>query len=199
MFQNYRRAADEVEELNMIPIMNLFIVLIPFLLAAAAFYQVGVIPTSTPQNTPNQTDVPKTPVTVTLNAVVRTDGLTVTAASTSLGPEEVAALGFEVPRKGDGYDTELLQTKLAEIKASYPKSNTILLMPQDDVQYAHLVALLDAMRERPVKGKVDVFEPLFPVTVFSQFVPPPPPDAEPGDEEPGDGEPVMDLDGSFPP
>lgn len=182
----------------MIPIMNLFIVLIPFLLAAAAFYQVGVIPTSTPQNTPNQTDVPKTPVTVTLNAVVRTDGVTVSAASTSLAPEELAALTFEVPRSDDGYDTKLLQAKLAEIKGRYPKSNTVLLMPKDDVELADLVGLLDAMRERPVEGKVDVFETLFPVTVLSQFVPPPPPDAdtEPGAGEPGGGEPAMEIDGS---
>ena len=83
-------AVEEVEELNMIPVMNLFIVLIPFLLAAAAFYHVGVVPASVPQHTPDSSDVPKTPVTIALNVTIDLTEIKVTASSTNLEEEEVA-------------------------------------------------------------------------------------------------------------
>jgi len=182
VFKSYRRTQAEVEELNLIPIMNLFIVLIPFLLAAAAFYQVGIIPVSTPQSTPNQTDVPKTPVTVTLNMVVGLDVIKVTVSSTSLSDEEKAALAFDIPAKGKSWDLPQLQQRLKELKNDYPKSNTVMMLPKPKVDYSRLVALLDAIRERKVAD--EQFEALFPVTVFSQFVPPP---LEGEGEEGGEG------------
>ncbi len=178
----------EVEELNLIPIMNLFIVLIPFLLAAAAFYQVGIIPVSTPQSTPNQTDVPKTPVTVTLNMVVGLDLIEVSVSSTSLSSEERAALSFDIPKKGESWDLDKLQSQLQELKTDYPKSNTVMMLPKPKVDYARLVKILDAVREKKIDE--EHFEPLFPVTVFSQFVPPP---LEGEDEEVVEDEDVMNL------
>ena len=183
MFERYRAAAES-EDLNLIPIMSLFMILIPFLLMGAAFFHMSTIPTSTPQHTPHASDVPKTPKTVTLNLVVKIDALSVTASSTSLTPEELAELGAELPKEGGAYPVKRLQDWIAGIKARYPKSNTIIVLPHDDVSYEDLVTILDVTREKKVesKGTDPAYAELFPVTVFSRFIPPPPP------EEDGEGE-----------
>ena len=50
MFEEWRQAKEEDHDLNLIPVMNLFMVLIPFLLMGAAFFHMAVIPTSTPSH-----------------------------------------------------------------------------------------------------------------------------------------------------
>ena len=44
--RQWRKARREAEEVNLLPVMNLMVTLIPFLLLGAAFYKLGNIPTS---------------------------------------------------------------------------------------------------------------------------------------------------------
>lgn len=173
-FDRFQQARKGPEELNLIPIMNLFVVLIPFLLAGAAFLRVGVIPTSLPQHNPQESDVPKTPTTVSCNLVVNADKLKLSVASVSLDEEELAKLGAEWPNKAGKHDVEGLQKWLVSLKVKYPGSNTITVIPADEVKYQDLVRVLDSTRERPTekinkKGE-KVYEELFPVTIFSRIV-----------------------------
>lgn len=188
-FSKYRQAKDGASELNLIPIMNLFVVLIPFLLAGAAFLRIGVIPTSLPQNNPSEGDVPKTPTTVLCNLAIDDKGMTLTVASVSLTPEELEALGAVFPRKADGsYDNQGLQDHLKGLKVKYPGSNTLTLMPDDRVKYQDIVKILDKTREYNTgklnSKKEEVYEQLFPVTIFSKIIKAPP--EEEGDLEFGE-------------
>ena len=56
MFDRYRRTVEETQDLDLLPVMNLFMVLIPFLLMGAAFFHIGVIPASLPSHTPEVKD-----------------------------------------------------------------------------------------------------------------------------------------------
>lgn len=172
-FANYRRAVSEPEELNLIPVMNLFMTLIPFLLMGAAFVHMATIPTSLPQHTPEASDVPKTPATVTATLRIEPDKLAVTAASTSLDEAQLAALAGEFAAPAGAYDLPALQGHLAGIKARYPKSNTLIVVGHDALATADLVRILDAAREIP-EGEVGgepVFAELFPVSVFTRLIP----------------------------
>ena len=173
MFDKYQRAAEDVRELDLLPVMNLFMVLIPFLLMGAAFYHIGVIPTSLPTHTPHDSDVPKTPKTVSINLAISENELDVTASSTSLTEEELAQLSNSWPRKGKNYDTESLVKHLKNIKGQYPASNTSIVLPYEGLDYESLVAILDATRDYPtgkiVDGKEERAE-LFPVVVFSRLL-----------------------------
>lgn len=173
-FNRFQQARKGPEELNLIPIMNLFVVLIPFLLAGAAFLRVGVIPTSLPAHNPQESDVPKTPTTVSCNLVVNPDELKLSVASVSLSEEELEKLGGKWPNKQGKHDVEGLQTWLVSLKKRYPGSNTITVVPADEVKYQDLVHVLDATRERNTnktnaRGE-QVFDELFPVTIFSRIV-----------------------------
>ncbi len=178
-FSRYRSAKEGPSELNLIPIMNLFVVLIPFLLAGAAFLRIGVIPTSLPQNNPSEGDVPKTPTTVLCNLAIDDKAMTLTVASVSLTPEELQALGAVFARKPDGaYDIQGLQDHLKGLKIKYPGSNTLTLMPDDRVKYQDIVKILDKTREYKGEGLnekgEEKYEQLFPVTIFSKIIKAPP-------------------------
>lgn len=173
-FDRWRRATEDAVEINVIPVMNLFMVLIPFLLLGATFFHIGVIPTSTPTLSPSDSDVPKTPTTVAVNLEITEDLLRITASSVSLEPEELEALSAEWPKKNGEYQVDALQRALVEIKQKYPESNTLTVLPFEDLNYQVLVSVLDVTRNRQVgldsKGEPKI-EDIFPVTIFSRFVP----------------------------
>jgi len=174
-FDRWRRATEDSVEINVIPVMNLFMVLIPFLLLGATFFHIGVIATSTPTLSPSESDVPKTPTTVAVNLEITEEVLRISASSVSLEPEDLDALKAEWPKRGGEYQVDALQRALIEIKAKYPESNTLTVLPFEDLNYQVLVSVLDVTRNRQVgvneKGDPKI-EDIFPVTIFSRFVPP---------------------------
>lgn len=184
MFNRWQRAVEETRDLDLLPVMNLFMVLIPFLLMGAAFYHIGVIPTSLPTHTPQQSDVPATPTTVTINLQIAADEISVTASSTGLAQEQLDALGAAWPKRGDDYDVDSVRAHLRTIKERYPESNTMIVLPHESLDYESLVHVLDATRDYPTGQRDDhgeeVRADLFPVVVFSRLI-----TAEPGAEEEG--------------
>ncbi|MEM1347752.1 MAG: biopolymer transporter ExbD [Myxococcota bacterium] len=181
-FGRYKQAKDGPEELNLIPVMNLFVVLIPFLLAGAAFLRFGVIATNLPTNSPNESDVPKTPTTVAVTLRISPEDMDVQVASTSLTPQEVQDLGALIPAVHGKADADALQAHLRMLKEKYPKSTTLTVMPYDKMNYQELVSLLDKTRERDTGQLNDqgeeVYQELFPVTIFSRLLTKDPVDAE---------------------
>lgn len=174
MFEKFDRAVEETGDLDLIPVMNLFMVLIPFLLMGAAFYHIGTIPASLPAHTPQESDVPETPTTVTVNLIVKEDRIDLSTSSVSLGPEVLDELAAAFPNGDGGYDVPAVQAHLKMLKRRYPASNTMIVLPFEGLDYQSLVELLDSTREYE-KGEDDagdpVYEELFPVVVFSRFVP----------------------------
>lgn len=204
MFNRYNRVAQETEPPDLIGVMNLFMVLIPFLLLGAAFFKVAVIPSSLPTHTPQTSDVPLTPKTVTVNLVIEKDGMQLSGTSTSLTEEELEAISASWPRlpsktpgKPGPYPLDRLVAKLKEIKSYYEKSNTMIVLPYAGLEYETLVRILDASRDYVI-GKdstgEDIRADLFPVVVFSRFIPPPP-DAVDEEGEGGEGTETGDEEG----
>jgi biopolymer transport protein ExbD len=189
LFRRFKRFAD-TETPNLIGIMNLFMVLIPFLLMGAAFYHIAVIPSSLPTHTPQESDVPTTPKTVTINMVILPDLIKLSASSTSLNEEELSAMSGEWPNTGGKYQLAAITQQLKDIKADYPKSNTMIVLPHPTLKYEMLVTVLDSTRDYklgvdPRSGE-DLRADLFPIVVFSRFIPkdqaPEPVPAGAGDE-----------------
>ncbi len=171
MFKRWREARAEGEELNLIPVMNLMVTLIPFLLLGAAFYHLGVVPASIPENVPASDAEPPKEVKVTVNLVLGLDKTTVSGSAALLDEDETAAMDAEFPAKNGVPDLKMLQAHLFGIRSKYPKSDTVILLPADELRYERLIEILDFVRERKT-GKTgkdgEIVEPLFPVTVFSK-------------------------------
>lgn len=169
-FQRYQRT-KEATEVNLIPIMNLFVALIPFLLLAAAFYHVGVIPTSLPSQTEESSSVANEDIAVTVNLLIEAETIKLTVSNAVLSEEVLAALAVSIPKQKEGFDLPSLSQALAAIKTKFPKSDTVVVLPTDNVKYDVVIKVLDASREQSItqNGK-DIKIPLFPVVVLSRKV-----------------------------
>ncbi|AWV89462.1 ExbD/TolR family protein [Bradymonas sediminis] len=187
MFDELRRAKEEAEELDLTPVMNLFMVLIPFLLMGAAFFTVGVIPTSTPNHTPGGSNAPPNPASVSASLVIEPDELRLTFSSADVDPAQLDQLSTQWSVENGEMPAQKLQDHLRSVKQKYPKSTTLIVLPSGDLPYQKLVSVLDKTREFKSGATPEgdpIYTELFPVTVFSKLIKEDPAEAA-GDDAPG--------------
>ncbi len=156
-----QRRIQEAEGLNLVPVMNLVTILIPFLLMAAEFVQLAVIDSTLPQIGPIKTveEEPEKPP-LNLSLAITEKGITVLGADAVLFPDgkPEAAEGEEqpptVPCKSGGactgvddYDWKRLTSILAQIKDEYPDDENVILVPDSRIKYEIIVKAMDASRE----------------------------------------------------
>lgn len=161
----------KIENLNLIPLMNLFVTMIPLLLLTAAFYHIGMIATSVPTQSDEESDAPTGKTSVTVNIRITDKGYSLTASSATLGDAELKALDRFIAKKGKDYDNEALTKALEVVKRKYEQSDTIMLFPNKKTTYRIMVKAMDAARNMIVtyKGKKRKVA-LFPVVVVSSLV-----------------------------
>jgi len=152
----------EDENVNLVPIMNLFVVLIPFLLMSAAFFHISVINASVPALQKEKTDLAKSDVAVTMMVRMMPDSFTITASSDVLSRPELNKLRAEIPRKGEGKGLTEFSDHLLACKQRYPKSDTLLLVPDASVQYQDVIHVMDSgrwveMDQEGAKVRYDLF------------------------------------------
>lgn len=171
LFSRYR-SAREAADVNLIPVMNLFVILIPFMLLSAAFYHVGVIPASLPSQTDEKSDIAEETESVTVNLVIELDKIELSASNAALDEALLAELSLTINKTNEGFDLALLGKALYEIKRRYKDSDTIIVLPNDDVEYQDVVLILDAAREYEDEKKTEkgTGKGLFPVVVLSRKV-----------------------------
>ena len=157
-----RQKTHEDIDIDLVPIMNMFLVLIPFLLLSASFFHLRVINTSVPVLSGGAGDALKKKETkVTVIVEIQENGINLSAISDSLGEEELNRLGTQIAKKGqDEYPLEQMAKFLQGVKKSYPASNTLIIIPDEGVIYDTIIQTMDAARY----SKAD---PLFPNVVLS--------------------------------
>lgn len=143
-----RRETEEDCEPNLVPIMNMFLVLIPFLLMSASFYHIKAVNTSVPvlAESINNAEEEKF-ISVTVIVELKKDSLNVSAMSDKLTSEELKQFKtlFSVDSKGD-YPLENFSAHLQGIKSQYPKSDTLILIPNDNTDYDTIIHAMDTAR-----------------------------------------------------
>ena len=184
-----RHSADlEGEPLNLIPIMNLLTILIPFLTLSAVFMKLSVLPTTLPSSEaaaetetkekeePKKDDKPKLNLTV---SIIK-DGFVIAGAGGVLGNQKNDG-GPTIPKKDGEYDYAALTKKLEEIKKLYPEEKDAILIPEMnltgegdkiDIPYQVIIDTMDAIREAPepfldTDGDGQKDKILFPGVIFS--------------------------------
>ena len=158
-----RPKSEEDTELNMVPIMNMFMVLIPFLLMSASFYQIKAINTSVPVHADTHADSlsnnEKEKITVVLELKekeIRVSGLSETPNDLFL-----SELKMVISRQPDNEaSTNELVDFLKALKSRYPASDTLILIPDEEVLYREIVQTMDSARDYAT-------EKLFPNIVLS--------------------------------
>ncbi len=165
-----RRKGIEHEDLDLIPIMNMVSILIPFLLLAAQFVHLAVIDSTLPaigppQEVEEQDEDDKPPL--QLSVAITRQGITVAGADAVLNPEGAEGApegedeGPTIPCKDgscatvDQYDLDELIRLLHMIKDEYPDDENVILVPDGKVSYEVIVRVMDATREDPAKPNPD--------------------------------------------
>jgi biopolymer transport protein ExbD len=144
-----RRSVEEDPDVNLIPIMNMFMVLIPFLLMSASFFHIKAINTSLPvhADTPAKAEPRKEKLKITVVLEIKDDQLRISTLSDT--PNDLAVSDREtvIPRQpGSDISAAVLAAHLKKLKADYPDSDTMILIPDDDVSYREIIRTMDCAR-----------------------------------------------------
>ncbi len=143
---------DDNTEIEMVPIMNMFLVLIPFLLLSASFFHIKAINTSVPvlasgggiadKSIPKKSDIK-----VTIIVELKEKSINISAMSDELKYKDLIKLGSKLRFKKDSdYPMDRLSVHLQKVKKQYPKSDTVILVPTEDVEYGTIIHTMDVVR-----------------------------------------------------
>jgi biopolymer transport protein ExbD len=148
-FSKLRRRQDMDDEINMVPIMNMFMVLIPFLLMSASFFHIKAINTSVPVLAEgSDEDAAEKQIAVTVVVKLKTNGIQTSALSKDLSESDLAVLDGEFNFNADNETTYTAFSEyLQSIKKRYPKSDTLILIPEDDILYDTIIQTMDVARK----------------------------------------------------
>jgi len=139
-------------ELLLVPMIDIFTVLVTFLLTTAVFSRTVVLQLNLPVQ---QTEFREPPPGLQLEVLIRKELLQV--ADRNSGP--LATL----PNVSGGYDYEHLTEYLKRVKAKYPELTSATLLLEPDVPYDSLVQVMDRVRVFEVdQGAETVQAELFP-------------------------------------
>ena len=169
------RSADATFDLNLAPILDIIVSIVPLLLLSIAFVQVKMIDTTVPQVVAEaaQRANEKAATTVTLK-VSKAKGFTF----------EVLKNGnttpLEVPNKNNIWDMEALHAAAFTLKEKNAEVFRLDLAPDSDVSLNELVVVMDKLRRTPDAKKVAFVDPasgqkvetelMFPNVLFSNVI-----------------------------
>jgi len=138
-------------ELNIMPFMNLMVILLPFLLITAVFSRTAVLELTLPGPSSQETAQADFALEITLRA----DRIEV--------GDRTTGLLTELANGPEGYDLAGLTDYLAQVKVRFPDKVDATLLVEPQVSYDAVVHVMDAVRSAPMaQGGAQVAAELFP-------------------------------------
>jgi biopolymer transport protein ExbD len=122
-------------ELLLVPMIDIFTVLVTFLLMTAVFSRTVVLQLNLPAS---QTEFREPPPGLQLEVLVRKDLIQV--ADRNSGPLAT------MPNTPQGYDYETLTSYLKRVKAKFPEKTDATVLLESDIPYDTLVQVMDRVR-----------------------------------------------------
>ncbi len=128
------RAVRVQEDLNITPIMNVFMILVPFLLLTAAFAHTAMVDLSLPVSSEPETEEEEK-VDLNLRVSVTESGLRVEGNEAALE---------RLPRLDDGsYDFGGLGRQLSEVREAHPDERMVIVAATPAIRYQSVVSVMD--------------------------------------------------------
>jgi biopolymer transport protein ExbD len=169
---------EKIEPPNLVPIMNLVTILIPFLLLTVQFVHLAVIDSSLPAigapKAQSESIDDKPPLMLTIAVTDR--GFIVGGNATILQSEEEGQITDvaqaterepTIPVNAEGeYAYEKLTLLLVKVKAEYPDEQNVILIPESEIKYETIIHTMDASRDHLPEG-AEKDELVFPYVVIA--------------------------------
>jgi len=156
-----RKTNMEDTDLDMVPIMNMFLVLIPFLLMSASFFHLKAINTSVPVLAePGQDPLTDKKQAIKLTVIVEIKEKEIYVSALSGEAEEETLKGLEqtIVRMDEHERTmAALADCLKNMKSKFPASDTVIIIPEENVVFDTIIQTMDIARyhnENPLFPKV---------------------------------------------
>jgi biopolymer transport protein ExbD len=134
MLRHHKQARHETE-LNLVPLIDIFTVLVFFLLITAVFSRTTILGLHLPERSSTETPPDHLP---RIEVVMRRGGIE--AGDRANGPMQTLA------NRNQGYDLQGLSVLLQQLKARYPDNRAATILLEPDISYDQLVQVMDAMR-----------------------------------------------------
>ncbi|MCA9531275.1 MAG: biopolymer transporter ExbD [Myxococcales bacterium] len=151
------------EELNIIPLLDILVNLIMFLLMSlttVAFF--AQVEATLPAYRQGGVGARSTEQQLNLNVTVTAEGVIVTGSGGKLAPGcETTAIGrvITVPVKSPGeYDWNKLNACIARVKSQFPNEKKVTVSADPLVEFQYVVSAMDAVR---VEGSKELFPQVF--------------------------------------
>ncbi|HWR68062.1 MAG TPA: biopolymer transporter ExbD [Desulfomonilia bacterium] len=143
-----RKRMEEDPDLDLVPIMNMFLVMIPFLLISASFFHLKAINTSVPVlSNDGGADYAENQVKVTLILQLEEKGFHVSAMSDNADEDTLNRLESFIPLDAQAsYPMERLSLFLQDVKTRFPKSDTVIIIPEETILYETIIKTMDVAR-----------------------------------------------------
>ena len=119
--------------LNLVPMIDIFTVLVTFLLMTAVFSRITILEL----DLPSSENASATPPAFRLEVIVREQGFEVTN-----GTQLIAA----IPKVNGEYDLATLSTLAVALKHDYPDVNDASVLLERKIPYDYLIQVMDAVR-----------------------------------------------------
>ena len=148
LLRHHRKPA----ELLLVPMIDIFTVLVTFLLMTAVFSRTVILELKLP---PANAEFTPPPPGLQLEVIVRKDALIVDDRNS--GPLA------QFPNIDSGYDYEALSRYLQQVKSKFPDKTDATVLLEPDVPYDVVVQVMDRMRVLEVNAGLDIVQyELFP-------------------------------------
>ena len=149
--RNHARYHRGRDDLNIVPMIDMMVILVFFLIFTAVFSKTNILQLNLPANaSAAPLDLPKG---LKLEVIIRPDDLVVNDRNS--GPLKV------LENTPNGYDLDGLSEYMRRVKATYPQMTDATILPGPDVSYDTLVQVMDTVRvyELPVApfSKAELF------------------------------------------
>jgi biopolymer transport protein ExbD len=138
MHSSYATRLKKPVELNLVPMIDIFTVLVTFLLMTAVFSRITILQLDLPSSNSISAG---TPPAFRLEVIVRHEGFELTN-----GSKLIATL----PKVDGAYDFKALTALAVALKQEYPDANDASVLLERDVQYDFLIQAMDAVRTAEV-------------------------------------------------
>ena len=138
-----RRTSRQPSDLDMTTFLNLMVVLVPFLLITAVFSRITIVELNLPSSTSGAAAEEPT---FRIEVIVRDLGLEI-----SNGTSVIAS----IPKVEDEYDLRTLSEMVMSLKRDNPDSNDASVLLEPDIEYDHLIQVMDVVRSAALPREDD--------------------------------------------
>lgn len=138
-----RRKEEEGTELNLIPVMNLFVCLVPFLLLSAAFVRLGGVGAEVPSKSNKEVQLTQNEKDQVVDLLFQLDQqqLTITGFTQGFGESlEGLKVSFPIAEK------KALANYLSDLKEKHPRIGSSLFKASDESRFEDAVSVLAVLR-----------------------------------------------------